>query len=89
MVYQITGRGFLQLHLRPDSDNFDYRLWKTHKASDSWLIASVDLPNSTAPYQVGEAVVRMTGPPGVVIAQYPHHFRSGETGGWGNPLVLL
>ncbi|XP_056888182.1 MAM domain-containing protein 2a isoform X2 [Takifugu flavidus] len=52
LVYQITGRGSLQLHLRPDSDNFDYRLWKAHKASDSWLIASVDLPNSTARYQI-------------------------------------
>lgn len=55
LVYQITGRGSLQLHLRPDGDNFDYRLWTASKASDSWLIASVDLPNTTIPYQVGLA----------------------------------
>lgn len=58
LVYQITGRGSLQLHLRPDSDNFDYRLWRAHQASDSWLIASVDLPNSTGPFQVGVAATR-------------------------------
>lgn len=56
LVYQITGRGSLHLHLRPDSDNFDYRLWAASKASDSWLIASVDLPNTTLPYQVGGSV---------------------------------
>lgn len=53
LVYQITGRGSLQFHLRPDGDNFDYQLWTASKPSDSWLIASVDLPNTTSPYQVG------------------------------------
>lgn len=52
LVYQITGPGSLQLHLRPHGDNFDYKLWTADKASDSWLIASVDLPNTTIPYQV-------------------------------------
>ncbi|XP_018555189.1 MAM domain-containing protein 2a isoform X1 [Lates calcarifer] len=52
LVYQITGQGSLHLHLRPDSDNFDYQLWTADKASDSWLIASVDLPNTTIPYQI-------------------------------------
>ncbi|XP_068594772.1 MAM domain-containing protein 2a [Brachionichthys hirsutus] len=52
LVYQITGRGSLWLHLRPDGDNFDYQLWTASKESDSWLIASVDLPNTTASYQV-------------------------------------
>lgn len=56
LVYQITGQGSLQLHLRPDGDNFDYRLWTANKASDSWLIGSVDLPNTTIPYQVGMSV---------------------------------
>ncbi|XP_010774102.1 alanine--tRNA ligase, cytoplasmic-like, partial [Notothenia coriiceps] len=51
LVYQITGGGSLQLFLRPDGDNFDYRMWTANQASDSWLIASVDLPNSTTPYQ--------------------------------------
>lgn len=63
LVYQIAGRGSLQLHLRPDSDNFDYRLWEAHEASDSWLIASVDLPNSTAPFQVGVASTRASPEP--------------------------
>lgn len=57
LVYQITGRGSLLLHFRPDSDNFDYQLWTATKASDSWLIASVDLPNTTIPYQVGSTVL--------------------------------
>nr|XP_046242115.1 MAM domain-containing protein 2a isoform X1 [Scatophagus argus] len=52
LVYQITGQGSLQLHLRPDGDNFDYQLWTANKDSDSWLIASVDLPNTTIPYQI-------------------------------------
>uniref|UniRef100_A0A665URR7 MAM domain-containing protein n=1 Tax=Echeneis naucrates TaxID=173247 RepID=A0A665URR7_ECHNA len=52
LVYQITGRGCLHLHLRPHSDNFDYQIWTADNASDSWLIASVDLANSTIPYQI-------------------------------------
>lgn len=52
LVYQITGRGSLEVHLRPHGDNFDYRLWAAGEASDSWLIGSVDLPNASAPYQV-------------------------------------
>lgn len=52
LVYQITGQGSLHLHLRPDSDNFDYSLWSANTPSDSWLIASVDLPNTTNPHQV-------------------------------------
>uniref|UniRef100_A0A8C5ENY6 MAM domain-containing protein n=1 Tax=Gouania willdenowi TaxID=441366 RepID=A0A8C5ENY6_GOUWI len=52
LVYQITGLGSLKLHLRPDSDNFDYLLWTSNQTSDSWLIASVDLPNTTNPYQI-------------------------------------
>ena len=56
LVYQIAGRASLQLHFRPDGDNFDYRLWTADTASDSWLIGSIDLPNTTIPYQVGMAV---------------------------------
>ncbi|KAF0033316.1 hypothetical protein F2P81_013382 [Scophthalmus maximus] len=52
LVYQITGHGSLHLHLRPESDNFDHRLWTANQASDSWLIAGVDLPNTTIPYQI-------------------------------------
>lgn len=57
LVYQITGHGSLHLHLRPESDNFDHRLWTANQASDSWLIAGVDLPNTTIPYQVGMDVI--------------------------------
>ncbi|KAM8866231.1 MAM domain-containing protein 2a isoform 1-T1 [Synchiropus picturatus] len=52
LVYQISGQGSLQLHLRPLLDNFDYTLWTSVKASDSWLIGSADLPNTTEPYQI-------------------------------------
>ncbi|XP_074526733.1 MAM domain-containing protein 2a [Halichoeres trimaculatus] len=52
LVYQITGRGSLQIHLRPDSDNFDYLLWSSSRASDSWLISSLDMPNGTKPVQI-------------------------------------
>uniref|UniRef100_A0A672ZNM9 MAM domain containing 2a n=1 Tax=Sphaeramia orbicularis TaxID=375764 RepID=A0A672ZNM9_9TELE len=52
LVYQITGRSSLQLHLRPHHDNFDYMLWTANRSSDSWLIASVDLANTTTPYQI-------------------------------------
>ncbi|XP_047446809.1 MAM domain-containing protein 2a [Mugil cephalus] len=52
LVYQITGNGSLQLHFRPSNDNFDYLFWTANETSDSWLIASVDLPNTTIPYQI-------------------------------------
>uniref|UniRef100_A0A673W4N4 MAM domain containing 2a n=1 Tax=Salmo trutta TaxID=8032 RepID=A0A673W4N4_SALTR len=52
LVYQITGDGSLQLHLRPDGDNFDYTLWGADKPSDSWLIASIDLRNTSNAYQL-------------------------------------
>lgn len=52
LVYQLTGNSSLLLHLRPQHHNFDQTLWKAHTASDSWLIASVDLPNSTQPFQI-------------------------------------
>ncbi|XP_054630173.1 MAM domain-containing protein 2a isoform X2 [Dunckerocampus dactyliophorus] len=52
LVYQIIGRGLLQLHLRPQGDNFDYTLWTANQSSDSWLIGSVDIPNSTVNYQI-------------------------------------
>ncbi|TNN41506.1 MAM domain-containing protein 2 [Liparis tanakae] len=52
LVYQVTGGGSLQLHLRPHGDNFDHRLWTASTASDSWLIASVDLPNATSPNRI-------------------------------------
>lgn len=52
LVYQIAGTGSLQVHLRPDGENFDHLLWTMDKPSDSWLIASVDLRNCSRAYQV-------------------------------------
>uniref|UniRef100_A0A4W4FRJ6 MAM domain-containing protein n=2 Tax=Electrophorus electricus TaxID=8005 RepID=A0A4W4FRJ6_ELEEL len=52
LVYQITGMGSLLVHLRPDSENFDYVLWSADKSSDSWLIANVDLRNISGTYQL-------------------------------------
>ncbi|XP_056314493.1 MAM domain-containing protein 2a isoform X1 [Danio aesculapii] len=52
LVYQISGSGSLQLHLRSEEENFDYMLWSAEKPSDSWLIASVDLRNISGSYQL-------------------------------------
>ncbi|XP_036383840.1 MAM domain-containing protein 2a [Megalops cyprinoides] len=52
LVYQITGSGLLQLHLRPEDENFDYPLWTSTQPSDSWLIASVDLWNTSNSYKI-------------------------------------
>ncbi|KAM6953989.1 MAM domain-containing protein 2a [Aplochiton taeniatus] len=52
LVYQVTGNASLTLHLRPQGDNFDHRLWSAAKASDSWLIASIDLQNNSNPFQI-------------------------------------
>lgn len=52
LVYQIAGAGSLQVHLRPDGENFDYLLWTMDKPSDSWLIGSVDLRKISSAYQV-------------------------------------
>ncbi|XP_016383327.1 MAM domain-containing protein 2-like [Sinocyclocheilus rhinocerous] len=52
LVYQISGSGSLQLHLRPEGENFDYTLWTADKPSDSWLIASVDIRNMSGAYQL-------------------------------------
>ncbi|KAJ8414963.1 hypothetical protein AAFF_G00024860 [Aldrovandia affinis] len=52
LVYQITGSGMLQLDLQPEDENFDYMLWTSSKPSDSWLIGSVDLRNTSASYKI-------------------------------------
>lgn len=52
LVYQLVGTASLTLHLRPQGDNFDYQLWSTAKASDSWLIASIDLKNNSNAFQI-------------------------------------
>ncbi|KAJ8347142.1 hypothetical protein SKAU_G00285430, partial [Synaphobranchus kaupii] len=52
LVYQITGSGSLQLHLRPEGGTFDHTLWTADKPSDSWLVASIDLWNTSASYKM-------------------------------------
>ncbi|KAF4074472.1 hypothetical protein AMELA_G00239680 [Ameiurus melas] len=52
LVYQIAGAGSLQVHLRPEGENFDYLLWTMDKPSDSWLIASVDLRKFSKAFQI-------------------------------------
>ncbi|XP_035291923.1 MAM domain-containing protein 2a [Anguilla anguilla] len=52
LVYQITGSGSVSLHLRPEDENFDYALWSSSTPSDSWVIASVDLRNTSTSYKV-------------------------------------
>lgn len=52
LVYQLSGSGFLQVQQRREGESFDRALWSTQTASDSWLISSIDLQNSTEPYRV-------------------------------------
>ncbi|KAJ8402025.1 hypothetical protein AAFF_G00372600 [Aldrovandia affinis] len=48
LVYQITGSGSLRLHLRSEGDTFDRTLWTADAPSESWLLASIDLWNTSA-----------------------------------------
>lgn len=52
MVYQVTGSASLQVQKRTDGESFDQVLWTTQGPSDSWLIASIDLQNSTETFKV-------------------------------------
>ncbi|KAL4623156.1 MAM domain-containing protein 2 isoform X2 [Arapaima gigas] len=52
LVYQITEAGTLQVHLHPEGESFYYTLWTSRNPSDSWLIGSVDLRNSSSPYKI-------------------------------------
>lgn len=60
LIYQITGAGSLQVLARSEGESFDHMLWMASSPSDSWLIATVDLQNSTEPYKVRD-VRRRTG----------------------------
>uniref|UniRef100_A0A8C6TNW7 MAM domain containing 2a n=1 Tax=Neogobius melanostomus TaxID=47308 RepID=A0A8C6TNW7_9GOBI len=99
LVYQLTGNSSLLLHLRPQHHNFDHTLWEAHTASDSWLIASVDLPNSTQPYQIllegrlervpesSVAIFEIHIVPGYCIAcNFEEHHLCGYSNSW-NPNV--
>ncbi|MGH0138694.1 UNVERIFIED_CONTAM: hypothetical protein FKN15_072498 [Acipenser sinensis] len=52
LVYQITGSGSLKMYVRPEGESFDYLLWSALDPSDSWLIASIDLRNTTNRYKI-------------------------------------
>ncbi|XP_038625684.1 MAM domain-containing protein 2 isoform X1 [Tachyglossus aculeatus] len=59
LVYQITtssetssGPSWLNLYVRFEGENFDRLLWSAKEPSDSWLIASLDLRNSTKKFQI-------------------------------------
>ncbi|XP_036451600.1 MAM domain-containing protein 2 [Colossoma macropomum] len=52
LVYQLTGSASLQLLRRSEGESFDHMLWSAHSPSESWLIASIDLQNSTEPYKI-------------------------------------
>lgn len=53
LVYQISGSGSLEVLHRTEGESFDRPLWSSQTPSDSWVISSMDLQNSTEPYQVG------------------------------------
>ncbi|XP_009570765.1 PREDICTED: MAM domain-containing protein 2-like [Fulmarus glacialis] len=42
----------LNLYLRQEGESFDRLLWSATEPSDSWLIASLDLTNSTKKYKI-------------------------------------
>lgn len=52
LVYQITGSGSLEVLQRTEGESFDRPLWSSQAPSDSWVISSVDLQNSTEPYEL-------------------------------------
>lgn len=51
----------LNLYLRLQGESFDHLLWSAKEPSDSWLIASLDLRNSTKKYKVSTIVEDSTG----------------------------
>lgn len=52
LIYQIIGSGNLEVLQRTEGKSFDRPLWSGQVPSDSWVISSMDLPNSTEPYKV-------------------------------------
>ncbi|XP_067114255.1 MAM domain-containing protein 2-like [Osmerus mordax] len=52
LVYQVSGSGSLQVQQRLEGQSFDRPLWNSHTPSDSWVIASVDLHNTTEDWRV-------------------------------------
>lgn len=64
LVYQITGSGSLGVLRRSRGKSFDRPLWSSRTPSDSWIISSVDLQNTSEPYRVKERDACLTRRPG-------------------------
>ncbi|KAJ6669568.1 hypothetical protein lerEdw1_000117, partial [Lerista edwardsae] len=59
LIYQIASSSVLPVHptalklyLRVAGESFDHLLWTTTERSESWLIASLDMRNSTNKYKI-------------------------------------
>ncbi|XP_056147136.1 MAM domain-containing protein 2-like [Lampris incognitus] len=52
LVYQITGSGSLQVLQRMEGKSFDRPLWSSQTPSESWIISSMDLRNTTELYRI-------------------------------------
>ncbi|CAL1569056.1 unnamed protein product [Knipowitschia caucasica] len=52
MVYQVSVEGSLDVYLRSEGQSYDRPLWSSKTPSESWLISSVDLGNTTLPFRV-------------------------------------
>ncbi|XP_047229265.1 MAM domain-containing protein 2-like isoform X2 [Girardinichthys multiradiatus] len=52
LVYQITESAYLEVLQRNEGRSFDKPLWSSQAPSDSWVIASVDLQNSSEPFRI-------------------------------------
>uniref|UniRef100_A0A8C6K7P4 MAM domain containing 2 n=1 Tax=Nothobranchius furzeri TaxID=105023 RepID=A0A8C6K7P4_NOTFU len=52
LVYQITDSGHLEVLRRSEGRSFDQPLWSSQAPSDSWVVASMDLQNSTEPFRI-------------------------------------
>lgn len=76
LVYQITESGSVEVLQRTKGKSFDKPLWSSQAPSDSWVISSMDLPNSTEPFRVV-----IEGKPGMIaessVAIYEIHISPG------------
>nr|XP_033780590.1 MAM domain-containing protein 2 isoform X2 [Geotrypetes seraphini] len=59
LIYQISGSDSitsqpskLNVYVRPEGQSYDYLLWSSKEYSDSWLIASIDLRNTTHKFKI-------------------------------------
>lgn len=52
LVFQISGSGSLQVQQRQEGRSFDRPIWSSQTPTDNWILASIDLQNTTEPYRV-------------------------------------